>query len=188
MNLIEKEMITKNKFVTISYELRTDKDGDVVEVADVERPLEFICGQGQTLEYFEMNLLGLNEGDAFDFSIPAANAYGTVNEDMIVELPRDIFAEVEAEELQPGNTLPMQDSLGRHLMGKIVSVNDDAVVMDFNHPMAGKDLYFTGKVVAVRDATDEELENLHSHKCGGCHGCGSEGGCGEHGCGDGCCH
>ena len=88
-------MITKNKFVTISYELRTDKNGDAVEVADVERPLEFICGQGQTLEYFEMNLLGLNEGDAFDFSIPAANAYGTVNEDMIVELPKDIFAEVD---------------------------------------------------------------------------------------------
>lgn len=181
-------MITKNKFVTISYELRTDKNGDAVEVADVERPLEFICGQGQTLEYFEMNLLGLNEGDAFDFSIPAANAYGTVNEDMIVELPKDIFAEVDTEELKPGNTLPMQDSLGRHLMGNILEVKDDAVVMDFNHPMAGKNLYFTGKVIAVRDATDEELESLHSHKCGGCHGCGSEGGCGDHSCGEGCCH
>ena len=63
------------------------------------------------------------------------------------------------------------------------------VKMDFNHPLAGKDLYFKGKVLAVRDATDEELEKLHSSKCGGCHGCGSEGGCdSEHSCGDGCCH
>ncbi|MDY4042845.1 MAG: peptidylprolyl isomerase [Marinifilaceae bacterium] len=181
-------MITKNKFVTVTYELRTNKGGDTVEVADAEHPLEFICGQGQTLEYFEMNLLGLNEGDDFDFNIPAANAYGTVNEDMIVELPRDIFAEVEAGELVPGNVLPMQDSLGRHLNGKITDVKEDAVVMDFNHPMAGNDLFFTGKVIAVRDATDEELASLHSHKCGGCHGCGSEGGCGDHSCGDGCCH
>lgn len=188
MNLTAKEMITKNKFVTISYELRTDKNGDIVEVADAGRPLEFICGQGQTLEYFEMNLLGLNEGDGFDFSIPAANAYGAVNEDMIVELPKDIFAEVDAGELKPGNTLPMQDSLGRHLNGKIMEVKDEAIVMDFNHPMAGKDLHFTGKVIAVRDATDEELESLRSHKCGGCHGCGSEGGCGDHSCGEGCCH
>ena len=61
-------MITKNKFVTVTYELRTNKGGDTVEVADAEHPLEFICGQGQTLEYFEMNLLGLNEGDDFDFN------------------------------------------------------------------------------------------------------------------------
>jgi FKBP-type peptidyl-prolyl cis-trans isomerase 2 len=59
----------------------------------------------------------------------------------------------------------MQDSLGRHLNGTIVTVGDDTVTMDFNHPMAGKDLFFKGKVLAVRDATDEELESLHSHKC-----------------------
>ena len=136
-----------------------------------------------------MNLLNLNTGNSFDFHIPSANAYGEVNEDMIVELPKDIFAEVEAEELIPGNVLPMQDSLGRHLNGTIVTVGDDTVTMDFNHPMAGKDLFFKGKVLAVRDATDEELESLHSHKCGGCHGCGSDGGCGSaHSCGDGCCH
>ena len=182
-------MITKNKFVTVSYELRTAADAEPIEIADEKTPLEFICGQGQTLEYFEMNLLNLNTGNSFDFHIPAANAYGEVNEDMIVELPKDIFTEVEAEELIPGNVLPMQDSLGRHLNGTIVTVGDDVVTMDFNHPMAGKDLFFKGKVLAVRDATDEELENLHSHKCGGCHGCGSDGGCGsEHSCGDGCCH
>ena len=181
-------MITKNKHVTVSYELRTAADAEPIEIADASTPLEFICGQGQTLEYFEMNLLNLNTGNSFDFKIPAANGYGEVKEDMIVELPKDIFAEVEADELQPGNTLPMQDSLGRHLNGTIAEVGDDFVKMDFNHPMAGKDLYFKGKVLAVRDATDEELEALHSHKCGGCHGCGSDdGGCGS-GCSDGCCH
>lgn len=183
-------MITKNKVVSVSYELRTEPDGDVLETADDKRPLEFICGQGQTLEYFEMNLLNKKAGDTFDFKIPATSAYGERNEDMVVDLPKDIFKEVEPEDMVVGNTLPMMDSLGRHLEGKIVSIGEEDVKIDFNHQLAGKDLYFKGEVLAVRDATDEELEALKSHKCGGCSGCGSEGGCDsqEDGCGCGGCH
>ena len=142
-------MITKNKH---------EPEGQPIESAGAEQPLTFICGQGQTLEYFEMNLLEKAAGDAFDFKIPAANAYGLVNEDMIVDLPKDIFKDVEAEEMTVGNVLPMMDSLGRRLQGRIVEISEDEVRMDFNHPLAGKDLYFKGKVIAERDATDEELE------------------------------
>lgn len=185
-------MITKNKFVTVSYELRTDKDGELLETAGADRPLEFICGQGQTLEYFEMNLLDKEEGDKFDFEIPAANAYGEVNEDMIVDLPKDIFQEVAAEDMVVGNVLPMMDSIGRRLQGKIESIREEEVRVNFNHPLAGKNLFFKGEILGVRDATDEELEALHSHKCGGCSGCGSHddgcGGCGSHDDGCGCCH
>ena len=95
-----------------------------------------------------------------------------------MDLPKDRCKEVEAEEFQVGNVLPMMDSLGRRLQGRIVEIGEDEVRMDFNHPLAGKDLYFSGEVLGVRDATDEELEALRSHKCGGCHGCGSDGGCG----------
>lgn len=197
-------MITKNKFVTVSYELRTEKEGELLEVAGTDRPLEFICGQGQTLEYFEMNLLDKKEGDHFDFKIPVANAYGEVNEDMVVDLPKDIFKDVEAEDMVIGNVLPMMDSIGRRLQGKIESMTDEEVRVNFNHALAGKDLFFKGEVLGVRDSTDEELEALNSHKCGGgCSGCGSDGdsgcGCGSDcgsdedskdgcGCGSGCCH
>lgn len=185
-------MITKNKMVSVTYELRTEVNGEVLEVADEKHPLEFICGQKQTLEYFEMNLLEKKAGDCFDFHIPAAHAYGEVNEDMIVDLPKDIFKEVEAEEMVVGNVLPMMDSIGRRLQGKILSIGEDEVRIDFNHPLAGKDLYFKGEVLTVRDATEEEIEALHSHKCGGCSGCGSDegcgGGCGSHGDSCGCCH
>lgn len=185
-------MITKNKFVTVSYELRTEQNGEALETAGNDRPLEFICGQGQTLEYFEMNLLDKNEGDKFDFKIPAANAYGDVNEDMIVDLPKDIFKDVEAEDMVVGNVLPMMDSIGRRLQGEIESIGEEEVRVNFNHPLAGKDLFFKGEILGVRDATDEELEALHSHKCGGCSGCGSDSSCGS-GCGShddecGCCH
>ncbi len=182
-------MITKNKLVSVSYELRTEPNGTVLETADAERPLEFICGQGQTLEYFEMNLLNLNVGDAFDFKIPTTNAYGEVNQDMVVDLPKDVFKDVDVKDMIVGNTLPMMDSIGRHLRGKIAYIGAEDVKIDFNHPLAGQDLYFKGKVLVVRDATDEELEALQSHKCGGCSGCGSDGGCGsykEEDCGCGC--
>ena len=151
-------MITKNKMVSVSYELRTEQNGELLEAAGADRPLDFICGQGQTLEYFEMNLLDKNEGDKFDFSIPAAHAYGLVNEDMIVDLPQEIFKDVEAEEMVVGHVLPMMDSVGRRLQGKILSIGDEEVRIDFNHPLAGKDLFFKGEILGVRDATDEELE------------------------------
>lgn len=185
-------MITKNKFVTVSYELRTEQNGELLESAGTDRPLEFICGQGQTLEFFEMNLLDKKEGEKFDFKVPAANAYGEVNEDMVVDLPKDIFKEVDAEDMVIGNVLPMMDSIGRRLQGKILSIGEEEVKVDFNHPLAGKDLYFKGEILGVRDATDEEIEALHAHKCGGCSGCGSDSSCGS-GCGShdedcGCCH
>lgn len=183
-------MVTKNKVVTVSYELRTEPDGDILETADAKNPLEFICGQGQTLEYFEMNLLEKKVGDKFDFKIPAANAYGEFSEDMVVDLSKDIFKDVESADMVVGNTLPMMDSMGRHLQGRIVAIGEEEVKIDFNPQLAGKDLYFKGEILAVREATEEELEALHSHKCGGCSGCGSEGKCGSSedscGCG-GCC-
>lgn len=187
-------MITKNKHVSVTYELRTEKDSAPLETAGTDRPLEFICGQGQTLEYFEMNLLEKNEGDRFDFKIPAANAYGTFDEDLVVDLPKEVFKDVEPAQMVVGNTLPMMDSIGRRLQGKIEAIAADEVRINFNHPLAGKDLYFKGEIIAVRDATDEELEALHSHKCGGCSGCSSDGGCGggcgshDDGCGCGGCH
>ena len=142
-------MITKNKMVSVSYELRTEQNGELLEAAGADRPLDFICGQ-----------------------------------------PQEIFKDVEAEEMVVGHVLPMMDSVGRRLQGKILSIGDEEVRIDFNHPLAGKDLFFKGEILGVRDATDEELEALHSHKCGGCSGCGSEGGCGSHdeGCGCGGCH
>lgn len=174
-------MIENNKMVSLRYELRDLPEGDAIEVATAENPMRFISGQEQTLEYFEINLRELSEGDKFDFKINVENAYGELNEDMIVELPRGIFAEVEDGDLAIGKSLPMVDSMGRHLMGNIIELGEENIKMDFNHPLAGKDLYFKGEVLEIRDATPEELAALHSSSCGGgCSGCSShseEGGC-----------
>ena len=67
------------------------------------------------------------------------------------------------ELLQVGNTIPMQDSDGNRLDGVVVEVTDTQVKMDFNHPLAGKNLHFTGQIVELRDATSEELAHGHVH-------------------------
>jgi FKBP-type peptidyl-prolyl cis-trans isomerase SlyD len=74
--------------------------------------------------------------------------------------------------LVEGAAIPMRNSQGEQLNGIVVEVKDDKVVMDFNHPLAGDDLYFSGTVVNVREATPEELErgNCSSGSCGGCGG------------------
>lgn len=182
-------MIQPDNVITLSYTLRTEQDGPVVEATPDDNPLVFISGHQQTLPLFEANILLKKAGDEYSFKIVAESAYGERNEEMVVELDKEIFGGLEDEDLQVGNEIPMADSMGRHLMGKIVEVQESVVVMDFNHPLAGKDLYFSGKIIDVRPATEEELAALKKHSCGGnCGSCG--GGCGhDHSdCGGGCGH
>ena len=79
--------------------------------------------------------------------------------------------------------VPMMDAEGRRLNGKVMAIEGDAVQMDFNHPMAGNDLYFKGEVTDIRTATEEELSHGHIHGSGNGCGCGS----GDDSCNDGSC-
>jgi FKBP-type peptidyl-prolyl cis-trans isomerase 2 len=78
--------------------------------------------------------------------------------------------------VQVGNTIPMRDNAGNRLNGVVKAVTDSNVNMDFNHPLAGNHLFFSGEVTDVREATDEELSHGHVHAegCGGGCGCGDE--------------
>jgi len=156
--------ISKDKVISISYELKVD--GDLIDAAQADNPLEFLYGYGQLLPLFEDNIKDLAEGDSFEFMIPSEDGYGEVNEQAMVELPKEIFVvdgELQDDLLVLGNRLPMRDSEGNALDGTVVEVTDSSVVMDFNHPLAGKDLYFTGKVLSIREATAEEISHGHVH-------------------------
>ena len=167
----------KNKVVSIVYELRSgSKEGEVVESLNEENPLTFLFGTGGLLPKFEENLSGLTSGDSFEFELGLEDAYGPVVENAIVHVPQSVFevdGKIDDSLLQIGSMVPMMDSEGRRLNGKVIAIEGDAVKMDFNHPMAGNDLYFKGQVTDVRSATDEELNHGHVHgaAAGGC-GCG----------------
>lgn len=167
--------IEKNKVVTLTYELRIlDENGEqnLIETANEEQPMVFIYGMSGLPDQFEDNLDGLNSGDSFDFKLDTEDGYGEYNEDAVVDLPKNVF-EVEGSVpdnmLEEGNFIPMTDSEGNQLQGRVVEIGDETVKMDFNHPLAGKELYFKGKVETVREATQEELDHGHVHGEGGHH-------------------
>lgn len=172
--------IAKDKVVSLTYVLRKgSKDGDLLEEVKDDRPLTFLYGGGSLLPKFEENLSGLAIGDNFNFDLKAEDAYGMVNEDAVVNVPKGAFevnGTIDENLLKLGNTIPMQDNAGNRLNGIVVDVSNDTVKMDFNHPLAGDHLFFSGKVEGVREATEDELNHGHVHADGGC-GCGS-GGCG----------
>ena len=171
--------ISKNKVVSLSYELRTDgKDGEIIETVEANYPLTFIFGINSMIPGFERNIENLKTGDRFSFLLDCEEAYGPALEEAVQEIPITAFVvdgEIDHEMLFEGNAIPMMDSNGNQLNGVVVEIKDDTVVMDFNHPLAGDSLFFSGTVVDVREATPEELNNGRiSANCssGGCEGCG----------------
>ena len=113
---------------------------------------------------------GKKIGDSLAFPVNHLEAYGPVSKDVIVPIPTASFmvdGKLAEDYMQVGKTIPMTDKSGRQLYGKVLEIKEDAVIMDFNHPMAGINLFFSVDVEDVRAATTEELEHGHVHGSGG---------------------
>ena len=163
--------VGNNKVVSLHYRLQIDNaEGELVEETFGSEPLVFMYGAGQMIPDFEKNLEGKAAGDDFAFGIESQNAYGEYNPEAIVKLPLETFnmnGKTATEWMEKGMTIPMADANGNRLTGVVQDITEDGVVMDFNHPMAGQNLYFTGKIESVREATPEELAHGHVHGEGG---------------------
>lgn len=164
--------IGQNKIVTVSYVLhssKADSERNMVEETGEENPLVFLVGSGQLIPAFEENLIGLISGSPFAFSINSADAYGEMEDDAFVKVPNEMFkvdGVLDLEVLHIGNMVPLLDKEGNQLVARIAGIEDDTVLLDFNHPLAGQDLHFSGKVIEVREATSEELSHGHAHHPG----------------------
>jgi len=176
--------ISANKFVSASYDLFVGgEDGtapELMEKATIEQPLSFIFGTGMMLEAFEDKLVGLEVDSTFDFTLTAEDAYGEYDDEHVVEIPKSVFeidGKIDETIIFENNTVPMMDQMGNRMNGTVVKVEAENVTMDFNHPLAGEDLHFIGKVLDVREPSEAEVKAFMGD--GGC-GCG-DGGCG---CGD----
>ena len=180
--------IKPGKFVALSYKLWGLQQGEQpeeIEETQPGNPLTFIYGTGLMLEPFEKKLENLKPGDKFDFVLNAAEAYGEIEPENVIDLPKEVFmvdGKFDDEMVVEGAVLPMRVAEGHTLNGTVDAITDTAVVMDFNHPMAGTDLHFQGEIIEVRDPTDEDI-----HACTG-GGCGPDcgDGCSDSGCGCGC--
>ena len=183
--------VEEGKFVEYSYKVYDDANGELLFETPADRPDVMIYGLSHdVVPGLVAAMKGLKAGDRFSVTLPAEAAFGERFEDNVIKLDKQLFMRDGelAEAVKVGAMLPMMTEQGFQIQGKVISIGDNEVEMDFNHPFAGLTVRFDGEVKEVRDPSPEEIAALQSHGCG-CHGgCGEEG-CGDEGCGDGhCCH
>ena len=182
-------MAEMNKYVAVAYRLYIkDQAGkrEMVEEATHEQPFQFVSGLGMTLDDFEAQIVGLQKDDKFDFELTPAQAYGEYEQERVITVPRSTFeidGRLDKQYIYEGAIVPLQNADGARFNGLIAKIGDAEVVVNLNHPLAGKTLIFVGEVVDIRDATKEEITATLKMLTGegGC-GCGCEecGGCDEH--------
>ena len=194
----DKDMKIENqKVVTLQYDLYVDGENgkeEMMEKATADAPLVYCHGEGMMLPAFEQAMHGLAEGESFDFRIACADAYGEYDTDGVLELDKKMFyngdGEFDSERVYVGAIVPMNTADGQIINAQIAEITKDKVTIDLNHPLAGENLHFVGKVLNIRDVTEGELKALHHRGCGGCGGHCNGGDCGgdcqEGGCGGNC--
>lgn len=156
--------VSKDKVVTIDYTL-TDPQGQVIDTSKGRGPLTYIQGAGNIIPELERQLEGKSAGEALHTTIPAEHAYGEKDPRMIQSVQRSAFQGIS--DIRPGMQFQARGPSGETRIVTVVDVDDDTVIIDANHPLAGVPLTFGVNVVAVRDATAEELSHGHPHGAGG---------------------
>jgi FKBP-type peptidyl-prolyl cis-trans isomerase SlyD len=159
--------IANNTVVSMTYKLtENDEKGNLIQEVNKDKPFVFLFGSGFLLPKFEENIQGLEPGASYSFPLSSDIAYGPIREDALLDLDKKIFeidGKIDDKILAVGNDIPMQNNDGQTIMGKVLEIGDEKVKMDFNHPLAGIDLFFKGEIIAVRKATEEEIEHGHVH-------------------------
>lgn len=139
--------------VEVAYTLRANgPEGEELETCQEESPFVFRMGAEEALEAFEKALLGKRVGEPFELTIACDDAYGEETDEAVLSLPKETFmvdGKLDEEVMQAGEVVPLSDDEGNEIVGMVVEVKADAVLVDFNHPLAGLDLHFEGVVVGV---------------------------------------
>lgn len=169
--------VTKDLVVSLAYQVRTE-DGVLVDESPVSAPLDYLHGHGSLIAGLEKALEDREAGDRFDVHVAANEAYGNYDENLVQRVSKDVFMGVD--ELQVGMRF-LADTDQGPVPVEITEVDGDHVVVDGNHMLAGQDLNFHVEVVAIREATEEELAHGHVHGEHDHHHEHGEGCCGGHG-------
>ncbi|MCD0159562.1 MULTISPECIES: peptidylprolyl isomerase [unclassified Deinococcus] len=152
--------ITQDKVVELDYKLTVN--GEIVDQSEPGEPLVYLHGHSNIIPGLESALEGKATGDSLQVTVQPEEGYGPRDEDNIEDLSRDDFE----DDIEVGETYYAQAEDGSVLPFTVMNVDGDTVQVDFNHPMAGMVLDFDVTVLAVRDATAEELEHGHAHADG----------------------
>ncbi len=169
--------IENNTVVSIEYEVKEAESGEVVDSNKGGAPLEFIMGQGQIIPGLEKHIAQMNEGESKSVEVSAEEAYGPYDDQAVQPHDKEQFSGID---LQEGMTLYGQSEQGQTVQVTVKSLEGDQVLIDYNHPLAGKALAFDLTISSARAATDEEIQSGVVGGAGGCCGGGGDACCGEH--------
>ena len=150
--------------VVVSMEYTLHVEGELLDSSQEQGPLQFLAGYGNIVPGLETEMMGMRIGDSKDVTVQPADGYGEIDDQAIMQVPRrdfpkDMSLEVDAE-------LNVRDNEGNSKYARIESIDGDLVTLNFNHPLAGDELQFHVKVIALREPTAEELDHGHVHEGG----------------------
>lgn len=181
----------ENRYIKVQYKLYAPmgegKDIQMIEETRDDMPYDFISGMNMVLDSLERQLVSLSDGQDFRIELSEEEAYGPYIPEGVQEIPVEAFfidGKMDTEHVYEGAVVPLRNADGEQFNGTVVRITDKTVVVDLNHPLAGKALTFLGRVLENRIATNKEIEEYLNAQggCGDCGGC--SGNCGR--CGGGC--
>ncbi|MDR3347386.1 MAG: peptidylprolyl isomerase [Helicobacteraceae bacterium] len=161
--------IARNTVVSIEYEVKNAVSGEMIDSNKGGDPLEFLMGAGHIVQGLEEAIAQMSEGESKTLIVPSAKAYGIYDESAVENVDIEQFAGIE---LTHGMTLYGEADDGQSVRVTVKTIGDKSVTIDYNHPLAGKDLSFDVKVIKTREATSREIQTgaLEDSCCGGEHG------------------
>lgn len=153
-------LVAAGSRVTLHFSLALI-DGTLVDSNFEKPPASFVVGDGSLLPGFEATLFGQGAGDSVDVLLPEEQSFGAVNPSNVQIFPRRKFASLLANSTDPvveGTVLSFADAGGFEIPGVVKSIDEDTLVMDFNHPLAGREIRFQAKIMAVIPADVQVME------------------------------
>jgi len=156
------DTVANDLVVVIDYSLRVE--GELVDSSDESEPLQYLQGHENIIPGLERELLGMKIGESKDVVISAAEGYGEFDEEAFIEVPKNQFPDHIPAEV--GTELQVENEEGEPVYARIDEIENNIVTLNFNHPLAGKELNFTVKVLALRKPNAEEIAHGHVHEHG----------------------
>ena len=143
------QQVKNGDTVKVHYEGRLT-DGSTFDSSDGREPLEFEVGSGMVIKGFDDGVLGMKVGDKKTLNIPAEEAYGDINPEMLYEFPKEHLP--KDMEFEVGMGLNMTNELGEVIQVVVTEIKEDAIILDRNHPLAGESLVFDIELVEIAGA------------------------------------
>jgi FKBP-type peptidyl-prolyl cis-trans isomerase SlyD len=154
-----KDSVQDGVVVSMEYSLKID--GQEIDSSKDQGPLQFLAGYGNIVIGLENEMKGMKIGESKNVIVSPADGYGEFDAEAFMDVPANQFpADMKVEE---GLELTVRDDNGEGRYARVDNVEGGTVRLNFNHPLAGDELHFDVKVIALREPTSEELEHGHVH-------------------------